>query len=188
MPLTEPLVAPEWSVFLYSAYLNGWALFWVSGYMWLQFYPVTCPLFCHRFLPSNKRTLKRLLPRFRLKFVIGHTLKPGLKVSVYPYRYHLLITGTLILTKLFSVLYDVINIFSQKPTCGNEFPNLHCRVSICTVWVFWSFSWALILIRRSYLVLKPHFNPWIKLASCIFHFNFNLLKILLIYSVGHAVA
>jgi hypothetical protein len=80
--------------------------------------------------------IQRLLTRFRLKFVIGHTLKPGLKVSVDARRCHLLITGTRILTKLFSVPSDIVNIFPKKPTCGKEFPNLRCIVSICTIRVF----------------------------------------------------
>jgi hypothetical protein len=123
--------------------------------------------------------IQRLRTRFRLKFVIGHTLKPGLKVSVDACRCHLLVTGTLILTKLFSVPYDIIYIFPRKPTCGKKFPNSYCNVSR----VFSSFAWAFILICSFYIVLKSHFNPWIKLSSCIFHLNFNLLGILLIHSV-----
>jgi hypothetical protein len=79
---------------------------------------------------------------------------------------------------VFSNFLDPRTMDTFQKLSNSEF---HCSVSLYNM--FLSFSWDLILIRSVCLVLKTHFYPWIRLASCIFYLNFNLLKISSVYNI-----
>jgi hypothetical protein len=118
-------------------------------------------------LPSPKDLLyKRLVPG----------ITSGMELGVHGgTRRPLSSRALFLLMKLFSMIYNVMNVIPNNDTCKNDFPNLHCNNFLCVTESSDTSSGVSV-----HLLLKSHFHPCIRYRDLIETCNFYVNTVLMV--------